>query len=37
VVLWGSIRFPTPPRQSGTIGRPPKHEPEFVLSNPPLA
>jgi hypothetical protein len=28
------FRFPAPPRAPGTTGRPPKHGPEFVLSQP---
>ncbi|MCA1674252.1 MAG: transposase [Actinobacteria bacterium] len=28
------FRFPAPPRQPGTTGRPPKHGPEFALSDP---
>ncbi|MGH3915465.1 MAG: transposase, partial [Pseudonocardiaceae bacterium] len=27
------FRFPAPPRQPGTIGRPPQHGPEFALSD----
>jgi len=28
------LRLPTPPRQPGTSGRPPKHGPEFALDSP---
>jgi hypothetical protein len=28
------FRFPAPPRQPGTTGRPPRHGPEFALSDP---
>lgn len=40
VVLLGRLRsdrvsrFPAPPRQPGTTGRPPRHGPEFALSDP---